>query len=58
MKALIGQTPPAWIGVQSLPVTQATVLEAYKTVFKKDPPPQLSDACKKAKLPAVDVKPG
>ncbi|HZZ13581.1 MAG TPA: substrate-binding domain-containing protein [Paraburkholderia sp.] len=48
MKALIGQTPPAWIGVQSLPVTQSTVLEAYKTVFKKDPPAQLADACKKA----------
>lgn len=49
MKSLIGQTPPAWIGVQSLPVVQATVLEAYKTVFKKDPPAQLADACKKAK---------
>lgn len=48
MKALLGQTPPAWIGVQSLPVTQANVLESYKTVFKKDPPPQLADACKKA----------
>jgi ribose transport system substrate-binding protein len=48
MKALIGQTPPAWIGVQSLPVVQSTVLESYKTVFKKDPPPQLADACKKA----------
>ena len=48
MKALIGQTPPAWIGVQSLPVLQSNVLESYKTVFKKDPPPQLADACKKA----------
>jgi ribose transport system substrate-binding protein len=48
MKALIGQTPPAWIGVQSLPVVQSNVLESYKTVFKKDPPPQLADACKKA----------
>ena len=44
----IGQTPPAWIGVQSLPVVQSNVLESYKTVFKKDPPPQLADACKKA----------
>jgi ribose transport system substrate-binding protein len=49
MKALIGQTPPAWIGVQSLPVVQSNVLEAYKIVFKKDPPPQLADACTKAK---------
>jgi ribose transport system substrate-binding protein len=48
MKAIIGQTPPAWIGVQSLPVVQSTVLESYKTVFKKDPPAQLADACKKA----------
>jgi ribose transport system substrate-binding protein len=48
MKALIGQTPPAWIGVQSLPVVQGNVLESYKTVFKKDPPAQLADACKKA----------
>jgi ribose transport system substrate-binding protein len=25
------------------------VLEGYKTVFKKDPPPELADACKGAK---------
>jgi ribose transport system substrate-binding protein len=49
MKALIGQTPPAWIGVQSLAVVQSNVLESYKTVFKKDPPAQLADACSKAK---------
>ena len=41
MKALIGKTPPAWVGVQSLPVVQANVLESYKTVFKKDPPAEL-----------------
>ena len=44
----LGSMPPAWIGVQSLPVVQSNVLESYKTVFKKDPPPQLADACKKA----------
>ena len=49
MKALIGKTPPAWVGVQSLPVVQSNVLESYKTVFKKDPPPELADACKAAK---------
>lgn len=49
MKALIGETVPAWIGVQSLPVVQDTVLEGYKTVFKKDAPPELADACKVAK---------
>ncbi|KQR76552.1 sugar ABC transporter substrate-binding protein [Burkholderia sp. Leaf177] len=48
MKAILGQTPPAWIGVQSLPVVQSNVLESYKTVFKKDPPAPLADACKKA----------
>jgi ribose transport system substrate-binding protein len=49
MKALVGQTPPAWVGVQSLPVVQSNVLEAYKTVFKKDPPAELVNACKNAK---------
>jgi ribose transport system substrate-binding protein len=49
MKALVGQTPPAWVGVQSLPVVQSTVLEAYKTVFKKDPPAELVNACNGAK---------
>ena len=49
MKSLIGETVPAWIGVQSLPVVQSNVLEGYKTVFKKDPPPELTDACTAAK---------
>ena len=49
MKALIGQTPPAWVGVQSLPVVQSNVLESYKTVFKKDPPAELVNACNGAK---------
>jgi ribose transport system substrate-binding protein len=49
MNALIGKTPPAWIGVQSLPVVQANVLESYKTVFKKDPPKELVAACDKAR---------
>ena len=49
MKALIGETVPAWVGVQSLPVVQSTVLEGYKTVFKKDASPELADACKAAK---------
>ncbi len=51
MKALVGQTPPAWVGVQSLPVVQSNVLEGYKTVFKKDPPAELMSACKGAKVP-------
>lgn len=49
MNALIGKTPPAWVGVQSLPVVQSNVLESYKTVFKKDPPAELTDACNGAK---------
>jgi ribose transport system substrate-binding protein len=32
-----------------LPVVQSNVLESYKTVFKKDPPAVLLDACKAAK---------
>jgi ribose transport system substrate-binding protein len=49
MNALVGKATPAWVGVQSLPVVQSNVLESYKTVFKKDPPPELADACKSAK---------
>jgi ribose transport system substrate-binding protein len=45
MNALIGKETPAWVGVQSLPVVQSNVLESYKTVFKKDPPAELTDAC-------------
>lgn len=49
MNALLGKPTPAWVGVQSLPVVQSNVLESYKTVFKKDPPKELTDACSKAK---------
>ena len=49
MNALIGKETPAWVGVQSLPVVQSNVLESYKTVFKKDPPAELLDACAAAK---------
>jgi ribose transport system substrate-binding protein len=49
MNALVGKATPAWVGVQSLPVVQSNVLESYKTVFKKDPPPELADACRSAK---------
>lgn len=49
MKALVGKTPPAWVGVQSLPVVQANVLESYRTVFKKAPPKELVAACNKAR---------
>jgi len=49
MKALIGQPTPAWVGVQSLPVVQSNVLESFKTVFHKDQPAELVDACNSAK---------
>lgn len=49
MNALIGKATPAWVGVQSLPVVQSNVLESYQTVFKKEPPAGLVDACNKAK---------
>jgi len=49
MNALIGKETPAWVGVQSLPVVQSNVLESFKTVFKKDPPQELLDACNGAK---------
>ncbi len=47
IKALVGKEPPAWVGVQSLPVTQSNVVEGYKTVFKKDPPAEFTSACTK-----------
>jgi ribose transport system substrate-binding protein len=49
MNALIGKETPAWVGVQSLPVVQSNVLESFKTVFKKDPPAELTDACNASK---------
>jgi ABC-type sugar transport system ATPase subunit len=49
MNALIGKETPAWVGVQSLPVVQSNVLESFKTVFKKAPPAELTDACNATK---------
>ena len=48
VKALVGGQPPAWIGVQSLPVIQANLMEGYKTVFHKDAPAELTKVCKAA----------
>lgn len=48
MNSLIGNETPAWVGVQSLPVIQSNILEAYKTVWHQDPPQELVDACKAA----------
>ncbi|GAA1809540.1 substrate-binding domain-containing protein [Planosporangium flavigriseum] len=48
LNAFLGKEPPAWVGVQSLPVIQSNVLESYKTVFHADPPADLVAACKSA----------
>ena len=45
MNALIGKTPPAWIGVPSLAVIQKNVLEAYQEVYKRAAPPETVAAC-------------
>ena len=45
MHALIGKQPPAWIGVPSLSVMQSNINQAYKTVWKKDAPPEVAAAC-------------
>ena len=43
--SLLGKETPAWVGVLSLPVTPDNVMEAYREVFKQDPPQELRDAC-------------
>ena len=45
MNALIGKTPPAWIGVPSLAVMQNNINDAYNTVWKKAAPPEVAAAC-------------
>ena len=45
MNALIGKTPPAWIGVPSLAVMQNNINGAYNTVWKKAAPPEVAAAC-------------
>lgn len=46
LRAIVGKSSPPWVGVQSLAVVPSNVLEAYKTVWKTDPPQELVDACK------------
>lgn len=48
MQTLIGNEPPAWIGVPSLAVMQSNVNDAYRTVWKKDPPKEVAEACAEA----------
>lgn len=48
MNALVGKTPPAWIGVPSLAVIQKNVLQAYEEVYKRPAPPETIAACEAA----------
>ena len=43
--ALIGDTPPPWIVLPSVPVLPKNVLEAFPLVWKTDPPADLVAAC-------------
>jgi len=42
---LIGQQPPSWIVLPSVPVLPKNVLQAYKLIWNTDPPKDLVDAC-------------
>ena len=43
--ALLGEEPPPWIVLPSVPVLPSNVLEAYPQVWKTDPIPELVEAC-------------
>jgi ribose transport system substrate-binding protein len=49
LNSLIGKQTPAWVGVQSLPVIQSNILQAYKEVWKQAPPATLARACQQSK---------
>ena len=42
--ALLGETAPAYVVLNALPVTRENVLEAWKTVYHQDPPMELQAA--------------
>lgn len=42
--ALIGREPPTWVALPALPVTRASVLDAYRAVWRREPPPELAEA--------------
>lgn len=44
--ALLGKPAPEYVAVPALPVTKDNILEAYKTVYHKDPPDTLVKALK------------
>jgi ribose transport system substrate-binding protein len=42
--ALLGKQAPAYVALNALPVTHDNVLDAWKTVYHADPPPDLEAA--------------
>lgn len=46
MHALIGKQPPPWIAIESLPVIQSNLIDAYKKVYHSAPPKALTEACR------------
>jgi ribose transport system substrate-binding protein len=44
--ALLGETAPANVIFDGLPVTRENVLDAWKTVYHQDPPAELQAATK------------
>ena len=44
--ALLGETPPADVFFDGMAVTRANVLEAWKTIYRQEPPAELQAAAK------------
>jgi len=57
---LLGKSAPAYVVLSTLPVTKDNVLEAWQTVYHRDPPPALieaaSPATSEAEMVKVDLK--
>lgn len=45
--ALLGKSVPAYVAVPALPVDHSNVLEAWKQVYRSDPPPEVANSYKK-----------
>ena len=44
--ALLGETPPADVFFDGIAVTRANVLDAWKTIYRQEPPAELQAATK------------
>lgn len=42
--SLIGREPPTWVALPALPVTRDTVVDAYRTAWRRQPPDALMEA--------------